>query len=228
MNASEWQHMQQMAALGELTTAIVHDLKNQLACIGANVSLVEHLSQADNVDKYTANAKRQLQDANRTIEQIMRLGSKRDAYELFDLASLVEEVTSFFEQVSGKSIQITTTIDGKDHLVLGCQTAISNVLLNLCSNAQEAIDGQGSIDIHLSDGHDKQTILTVSDTGCGIEADVIKHVFQPFYTTKKGSKINAGIGLSNVLQTIDDHNGTVAVESEIGIGTTFILCFPLV
>jgi len=239
VNASDWQHMQQMAALGELTTAIVHDLKNQLACIGANVSLVEHLSQSDNVDKYTANAKRQLQDAHRTIEQIMRLGSKDNTYESFDLACLVEDVTSFFEQVSEKNICVTTAIEGEDHLIFGCQTLISNAILNLFSNAKEAIDEKGSINIHLTcedveflegdlvnDNHlGKCSVLTVTDTGCGIDPTVTHDIFQPFYTTKKGSKANAGMGLSNVIQTVRDHNGSMTVESSVGVGTTFKLYF---
>jgi len=239
VNVSEWQHMQQMMALGELTTAIVHDLKNQLACIGANVSLVEHLSQSDGINKYTANAKRQLNNANRTIEQIMRLGSKGETYESFDLACLVEDVVDFFEQVSRKNIKVTTSIDGENHLIFGCQTAISNAILNLCSNAKDAIDGQGSIDIRLTceevdvvqgdllnqSRPGKCSILTVSDSGCGIEKDIIHDIFEPFYTTKKGSKTNAGMGLSNVIQTVKVHGGSITAESDVGMGTTFTLYF---
>ena len=239
VNVNEWQYMQQMAALGELTTAIVHDLKNQLACIGANVSLVEHLSQTDRVSKYTATAKRQLTTANRTVEQIMRLGSKETTRESFDLAYLMEDVTSFFEQVSKKDIKVTTSTDGESHLIFGCQTAISNAILNLCTNAKEAINGQGAINVHLSceeveviegdllnqDQSGKCAVLTISDTGCGIEKGVIRKIFDPFYTTKKASKNNAGIGLSNVIQTVEDHNGSITVTSDVGVGTTFKLYF---
>ena len=239
VSVKEWQHMQQMAAIGELTTGIVHDLKNQLACIGANLSLIEHLNTNDSMNKYVTSIKRQLTYANEMAELMLRMGAKGTQYENFDLALLMDDVTRFFERVVGRGITVTTQTDDGSHLISGCQSLISNSILNLCSNAKDAIGDQGKIEVSLIREHVERvendildlnfsgecSILTIRDTGCGIEPDKLETIFLPFVTTKNVAEAHAGMGLANVIDIAREHGISMTVDSVIGIGTTFKLYF---
>ena len=239
ISAAKWQHMQQMAAIGELTTGIVHDLKNQLACIGVNVNMVEALAGNENVDKYFKNISRQIGYTNEMINLMLRMGTADVAYSTFDLAALMEDVATFFERVSGRGITIKTFVDESSHLISGCQSLISNSILNLCANARDAIGETGTIEVSLKRDFVKEinndllkqningecSILTVRDTGCGISADKLNQIFDPFFTTKSADTANTGLGLPNVIHTAREHGVGMTVESEVGTGTTFTLYF---
>jgi len=238
VSVKEWQHIQQMAAIGELTIGVVHDLRNQLACIGANMSLIEYSNANEALNKYVTSIKRQLSYANKMTESMLRVGAKGIDYENFDLALLMDDVARFFERVAG-GITIKTFIDESVHLVSGCQFLISNSILNLCSNAKDAVGEQGIIEISLIrdyvekvdndilslDFSGECSILTVRDTGCGIEPERIEEVFQPFFTTKNVASTHAGMGLANVIDTAREHGISMTVDSTVGVGTTFKLYF---
>ena len=249
VSAKKWQHIQQMAAIGEMTTGIVHDLKNQLACIGANMGLLELLKEQEsadnymaNVDKYMANIKRQIGYANEMVELMLRMGSREAGHATFDLALLMDDVATFFERVAGRGITIKTYVDESAHLISGCQASISNSILNLCANARDAIDKNGMIEVSLTRkfvekvGNDilnqnisgECSILMVRDNGCGIEPDKLNEIFEPFFTTKGMASVNMGVGLSNVIHTAREHGASMTVDSEPGVGTTFKLYFNTV
>ena len=242
MNVKEWQHMQQMATIGELTTGIVHDLKNQLACIGANMSLIEAMTEQISVDKYVLSVKRQIGYANKMIELMLRMGAKGVRHTDFDLAVLMDDVVAFFERVSKRHITVETYVDESTHLISGCQTLISNSILNLCANARDAIADKGMIEVSLTSEDikiidndvlnqnisGKCSVLTIRDTGCGIEPDKLSDIFKPFFTTKSVSRANAGLGLANVIQMAHEHGVGMTVESVLGEGTTFRLYFKSV
>ena len=237
--AKKWQHMQQMAAIGELTTGIVHDLKNQLACIQTNLELVELLSPQENLDKYFSAVKRQLGYSNEMINLMLRMGSTDMDFTTFDLSIIMEDVTTFFERISGSGITIKTFVDDSSHLISGCQSLISNSILNLCANARDAITDQGVIEVTLTRDNVSEvendvlsqgisgeiSVLTVRDTGCGITPEKIANIFEPFFTTKGSDAANTGLGLPNVINTAREHGMGMTVESEVGVGTTFKLYF---
>jgi len=243
MNVSvkDWQYMQQMAAIGELTTGIVHDLKNQLACIGANMSFIELLNEQTSANKYVTNVKRQVGYANKMIDLMLRMGARDVGHTNFDLALLMDDVTTFFERVAGSDVTIKTYVDESAHLILGCQSLISNSILNLCANARDAIGERGTIEVNLTREYVDQvendilnqnisgeySILMVRDTGCGIEPDKLTVIFEPFFTTKGTESVNMGmgLGLSNVIHAAREHGASMTVESELGVGTTFKLYF---
>ena len=241
VSLDKWQHMQQMMAIGELATGIVHDFKNQLACIGTNVSLIETMNGQLPVDKYIVNINRQLGYANEMTQLILKLGSGDTNYREFDLALLMEDVTSFFTRTADQRIDVSTYVDEGTHFISGCQSLISNSILNLCANARDAIADLGSIEISLTRcvledvscdalGQEMQgayVVLAVQDSGCGIAPNQLTDIFEPFFTTKGATseKIGLGLGLSNVVQTVREHNANLTIDSELGKGTTFKLYF---
>ena len=240
VSAEKWQHMQQMAAIGELTTGIVHDLKNQLACIGANLTMIHALSaESAPLEKYFSSINRQIGYANEMVSLMLRMGVTDTEHSTFDLAALMDDVASFFERVAGRGITIKTSVDESAHLISGCQSLISNSILNLCANARDAIGETGTIEVTLKRNfvagidndllkqniNGEYSILTVRDTGCGIAADKLTQIFEPFFTTKSADTANTGLGLHNVIHTAREHGVGMTVESEIGAGTTFTLYF---
>lgn len=241
VSAEKWQHMQQMAAIGELTTGIVHDLKNQLACIGVNMSLIETFNEQATVEKYIASINRQVGYANEMVRLILRMGSSDVGHTNFDLAVLIDDVATFFERVAGRGITIKTYVDEAVHLISGSQSLISNSILNLCANACDAIDERGTIEVSLTRDYVEKvendvinqnisgecSVLMVRDTGCGIDPDKVNEIFKPFFTTKGAAATNAGMGLGlpNVVHTAREHGISMTIESELGVGTTFKLYF---
>ena len=243
INVKEWQRVQQMATIGEFTTGIVHDLKNQLACIGANMSLVEVLSKQDKINECVLNVQRQVGYANEMIEFMLKMGTQDVLHVDFDLALLMEDVATFLKRVSGHGITIKTYVDEATHLITGCQSLISNSILNLCANARDAIGTScGTIEVSLMQDCVEKiagdllnqnisglcSILTVKDTGCGIVPDQLDEIFQPFFTTKGNEQANTGMGLTNVIHTAREHGAGLTVASEVGVGTTFKLYFKTV
>ncbi|MCL1990355.1 MAG: ATP-binding protein [Defluviitaleaceae bacterium] len=239
VSIEEWQHIQQMATIGELTIGMIHDLKNQLACIGMNTELIECLNEKDALSKYISTIKRQLVYANEMIELMLRVGKKDVNHRRFDLTVLMEDVVTFFKRASNCDITIKTYVDESTHVISGCQALISNSILNLCANAYDAIGGKGVIEISLNRSYVEKvdndllnlafsgecSILTVRDTGCGIEADHLNDIFEPFFTTKDATSTNVGMGLANVIYAAREHGASITVESEVGVGTTFKLYF---
>jgi signal transduction histidine kinase len=103
--------------------------------------------------------------------------------------------------------------------------SLRSVFTNLVVNAVEAIDGAGgSVAIKLSKKGEDAVKVEVSDTGCGIPAQDIAKLFEPYFSTKE---TGTGLGLAIVKKAIDDHNGTISVTSNEGIGTTFTMILPV-
>jgi len=143
-----------------------------------------------------------------------------------DLNRVVLETLELVERQIGKDgVRITTRLDATLPRLLGHANALSQVLLNLITNARDALSGQGEIVIEssLGAGDPAPVALRVSDTGPGIAPETLSRIFDPFYTTKASG---TGLGLSVSYGIVRDHNGTVDVQSTLGKGTTFILTFP--
>jgi signal transduction histidine kinase len=102
---------------------------------------------------------------------------------------------------------------------------LNQVFLNLITNAAQAIEGAGSIVLATRE-HRGQVEIRVRDSGCGMEPDVQAHIFEPFFTTKPVGK-GTGLGLSIVFRIIEDHGGSIAVESAPGAGAEFIIGLPV-
>jgi signal transduction histidine kinase len=107
--------------------------------------------------------------------------------------------------------------------VLGQIDALQQVVLNLVTNAAQAMPAGGDITLTTS-LHDGRVRLVVADTGSGITAEHLPHIFEPFFTTKPAG---TGLGLSVTYGILNDHNATVDVESTVGEGTRFVVTFPV-
>ncbi|HEV8112315.1 MAG TPA: ATP-binding protein [Planctomycetota bacterium] len=234
---------QKMEAVGQLAGGIAHDFNNILGCIigytelveldvGANESALAHL---DEVLKASQRAKE-------LILQILTFSRHQEqGRKAMHLQSVVVEALKLLRASLPSTVDIRADIAADAPSVLANDTQLQQVLMNLATNAAHAMDGRGELKVRLTtldvDAEYARTqvdlragrhvVLSVSDTGCGMDRETQQHIFEPFFTTK-GPGEGTGLGLAMVHGIVKSHEGAISVYSEPGQGTTFQIYFPAV
>ncbi len=225
-------HMQKLTALGELVSTTTHEFNNVLMTIINYAKLgLRHKDAATRekaFDKILGASNR----AARITNGILGMARNRSAaMESTDLKQIVEDTLLLLERELNK-YHVTVEKQFQDvPLCSANANQIQQVLLNLLINARQAMPNGGRILIRL--GHDSQSDmieLLVRDYGCGIPADKLPRIFEPFYTTKSGpdasGKGGTGLGLSLCRDIMEAHQGRIRVDSSVGKGTAFTLRIP--
>lgn len=224
---------QRFAALGELASTTTHEFNNILTTI---INYAKHgLRHRDDATRDKALNK--ILEASLRAEKITNgvLGMARNRSTdraPTDLAKLVEESLVLLERELRKyNVQVELAIEPAP-LALVCGNQIQQVLLNLLTNARQAMPSGGRVVIRIAHDVAANTVdLTIRDTGGGIPADKLPHIFDRFYTTKRGpddsGKGGTGVGLSMCREIIEEHQGRIRVESTPGVGTAFTLKLPV-
>jgi CheY-like chemotaxis protein len=146
-------------------------------------------------------------------------------YQPLDLMEIIRDIHQLISTSFDKRIDIT--MEGPDNLLIqGDRSDLSHVLMNLCTNAHDAMPDGGKLAIKAWQEKDA-AIIEISDTGLGMDPETVEKCFDPFYTTKEFDK-GTGLGLSTAYGIVKDHGGDIWVHSEPDGGTTFSLTFPLV
>ena len=239
---SQLRESHKMQAVGTMAGGIAHDFNNIISAILGNVELAKQdagnmspaLVSLNEIDK----AGRRARDLVRQILTFSRNESPKRIP--IQLAEVVEETVHLLKVTLPPLVEMRVTIDPDTPPVLADATQVEQALLNLCTNAIQAIGAQrGTISIEL--GHNLQmTIgpterrsgvrgphvkLSVRDTGSGIDSDTLQRVFEPFFTTKPVGQ-GTGLGLAVVHGIMRTHLGTVDVQSTPASGSIFTLYFP--
>ncbi|MDY6952392.1 MAG: ATP-binding protein [Thermodesulfobacteriota bacterium] len=141
---------------------------------------------------------------------------------------VLKNVMGFLEDhVLLKGISVETSLDPALPMVLGDENKLEQVFINLVINAAQSMGGKGELKLSTGYALDTDHVrIECSDTGCGIEEQHLGRIFEPFFTTKERGK-GSGLGLSLCHGILQQHGGTIAVDSEPGQGTTFIVSLPL-
>jgi two-component system, cell cycle sensor histidine kinase and response regulator CckA len=234
--------MQKMEALGRLAGGIAHDLNNILYPIiintemlldeeGPGTTLHQPLRQILTAAYRQRDLVRQILAFSRRTEQKLKP---------VKIAPVIRESLKFLRASLPSTFEIRQDIPGDSDMILGDPTQIHQVVMNLCSNAADAMENQtGTIEVTLRRASleparsrpdlrpGRYLKLTVSDTGRGMEHEVLDHIFEPFYTTKEASR-GSGMGLAVVHGIVKGHRGTISVESTPGKGSRFVVYLPLV
>ncbi|PTY02319.1 hypothetical protein DB346_09415 [Verrucomicrobia bacterium LW23] len=232
---------QRMDSIGSLAGGIAHDLNNVLAPILMGSELLQ-MSQTDPsslriIDTINQSARR----GSRLIKQLMTFarGTGDADYELLDISLMIEESLKVLGQTFPPNVRLRSELFEGLWPVNGDDTQLDQVLLNLCVNARDAMPGGGFITISannvvidaLQASAREQArpgafvLMSVSDTGSGIEPAVLERMYEPFFTTKPPGK-GTGLGLSTILGIVRAHGGFIEVHTEIGHGTTFDVYLP--
>jgi len=238
------QQSQKMEAIGQLTGGIAHDFNNMLASIMGYTELArEGLAQYKNgkIEGYLSEVYKSGQRARDLVAQMLAFsrGGEGDLKPLA-LSPLIRESLKMIGATLPSSIEIDLRLDDEDLTVMTNPVQLHQLVMNLCINSRDAMQGKGHITIGLRRANDVATEcrschervrgdyieLFVGDTGGGIRPEQLDRIFDPFYTTKDVGK-GTGMGLSMVHGIMHDHGGHIVVETEPGKNTTFALLFPV-
>ena len=218
--------LQGLANIGSATCMIAHEINNLLTPI-SNYAALALSNPQDKVltEKALTKAARNCERASKVMESILALanGQKQERQNC-NIASMVEEVFNCLCRDFAKdSITVNISIP-KDLTIYAVPVQIQQVLMNLILNARDAmLPGGGTLNITASD-NGKNILLEVSDSGCGIKPESLSKIFEPFFSTKKDN--GTGLGLTFCKRIVDEHGGTISVESEIARGSKFIITLP--
>lgn len=226
---------EKLESLGQLAGGVAHDLNNMLGpVVGYSEMLVNELPENSKSSKRAAKIKISAERAAVVIQDLLTL-ARRGKYEMRPV-NLNDVIQEFIESPSNESLQkkfpkIRVKLDLSKELgiILGSVPHLSKVVMNLVTNAFEAIGDGGNVTIateNLLTEKGKYCVLKVHDTGHGIAEDDMSKIFEPFFSKKQMGSSGSGLGLSVVYGIVKDHKGLTDVQSELNKGTDFILYFP--
>ncbi|MFH0988629.1 MAG: PAS domain S-box protein [bacterium] len=238
---AQLQQAQKLESLGTLASGIAHDFNNILGIIIGHAALLERLPADCSTIQQNVEAIRKaaMRGAN-LVKQMLTFARKTDVLiESVTLNNVVNEVIKLLHETFPRTITIDLQLENDSPLIEADATQVHQVLLNLCVNARDAMPSGGTLTISthtesgeaLRDKYPRATdqeyvVLSVADSGTGIDEETQRRIFEPFFTTKERGK-GTGLGLSLVFGIMESHNGFVSVKSDLGKGTTFQCCFPV-
>ena len=234
---------QRMEALGKLAGGIAHDLNNMLQPILINSEMIsDKLPTRDQEREYLDQIIDVAQFGKNLIKQIKMFGSsQKPILKAIPIGPVVHKALVIVTRTLSSDIKLNQHVPMNEHMVNADPIQINQLVLNLCSNAVQSMTPQGgTLDVSLDEtvvtqstpaiGNDlnpgKYMILTVSDTGSGIDQEIMKNIFDPFFTTRKSDK-GTGLGLAVVYEVVKNSQGSILLYSEVGKGTRFEIFFPL-
>jgi two-component system cell cycle sensor histidine kinase/response regulator CckA len=224
---------QKMEAIGRLAGGVAHDFNNLLTAINGYAELL--VSELEPTDPRREEAE-QIQRAGRRAAEItsqLLAFSRRQLLraEVIDLHVAIRQIEPTIARLVGDRIRIVTDLEAAEPLVVADAVQLEQVVLNLCLNGRDAMPDGGTLTIATADRDPVETVdgpqivLTVSDTGAGMEEAIQRQVFEPFFTTKGVGK-GTGLGLASVYGTVRQSGGQIRVSSAPGRGSSFIVTLP--
>ena len=240
---SQLRQAQKMEAIGTLAGGVAHDFNNILTVLIGFGSLLE--AQIDDADPKKSYVKQILSSSERAcrLTQGLLAFSRKQPVDLRtrDANLIVRNSIQFLEQVLSEDIELKMELTGQNTSIMADGVHLDHVLINLATNARDAMPQGGTLTLKTQvvkldedfikiEGFGKTgayVMISVGDTGIGMDKKTMDHIFEPFFTTKAVGK-GTGLGLSSVYGTIKQHDGYITVKSAPGQGTTFGLYFPLI
>jgi signal transduction histidine kinase len=224
-----------LASLGRLAAGVAHEINNPLAIINEKAGLIKDLITF----KGEYNHDRRLEGLiDSVLESVERCGAVTKqllgfarhtdvSVSEFPVREIIGSVLSFLEKEASYR-NITLNLDIPDELppMVSDRGKLQQVFLNLINNAFQAVNDSGRIDIVARQVDSTRIAVSVGDNGCGISEENLQKIFDPFFSTKKESG-GAGLGLSITYGLVQRLGGQIAVESDLGKGTTFTVTLPL-
>lgn len=220
-------HHQRLETIGTMTSSIAHEFNNLLTPImGYSILVLEKLP-AEDTESYdnTLEIYHSAQKAKEIISRLSALSRKSSAtFRRVELEGVVTQALHMATPVRPQNVQVEKRLEEKGLALVGNETQLSQLILNLLLNAFAALEAQGGVVELSAFSRGEQLCLRVADDGPGIPGELREKIFDPFFTTK-GSGKGTGLGLAIVRQIAEDHGGAVALE-ETGRGAAFLVTFP--
>ncbi len=227
---------QKMQAIGQLTGGIAHDFNNILtAIISYGNLLITKMGESDPLRTYVDSMLSSSERAANLVTGLLAFSRKQIMNpKPVDMNQIIKRVETLLRRLIGEDIELKTLLIDKELIVMADTNQIEQVLMNLATNARDAMPNGGTITLgtELAEIDDefikvhgygevgKYALITFSDTGAGMDEQTKEKIFEPFFTTKDVNK-GTGLGLAMAYGIIKQHNGYINVYSELGEGTTF-------
>jgi PAS domain S-box-containing protein len=236
---AQFMRAQRMESIGVLAGGIAHDLNNILSPILMSIDLLKLTakeSQAKIIDTIEISTKRGAAIVKQMLFFARGVEGERTEIQLRHLLGEIDQIT---KDTFPKNIEVDISVAKNLWTIIGDPTQVHQALLNFCVNARDAMPHGGLLKVTVENRHlDKEdvlvnpqakdgpyVILSVTDTGTGIEPEILEKIFDPFFTTKEVGK-GTGLGLSTTMGIIKNHGGFITVYSEPGKGSTFHVYLP--
>ncbi len=237
---------QKMEAIGELTGGIAHDFNNLLHVVTINLQLIERLTTDQRLRGLAVRAKDAASRGARLTAQLLSFARAQSLVpRLHDVNTLISNMAELIGVSVGSRVRVSLALAAEPALVMLDSAQLEMALLNMAVNARDAMPRGGALEIRVDMLAAPPTLtaarppssdddvakgrwvqISMRDTGNGIAPSLLQKVFDPFFTTKPVGS-GTGLGLSQVYGFVRQSAGTVGVDSVVGQGTTFKLCFPL-
>jgi len=233
---------QKLQAIGTLAGGIAHDFNNILYAIIGYVEMArDDVAEDSLIHKNLGKVLEASKRGQDLVSRILAFGRRHihHEYQPLHLKTITESVFALLKPTIPASVSIDIIGMTDDYLIVGDQTQLHQVFVNIVNNAVDAMDGEGDIKIIVSrilandpflnqfpDIDNKNYYrIDIMDTGHGMDQHTMERIFEPFFTTKEVGK-GTGLGLSTVHAIMQDHQGGITVTSQLGHGTTFTLLLP--
>jgi len=234
-------HAHKMEAVGQLAAGVAHDFNNLLTAILGFAELLKPCVRADpTASEGVLQIGEAAQQAANLTAQLLAFGRKQPVQpEVLDLNEVVRETAGMLRRLVREDVELELTLSRHLPPVQADRNQIRQLLLNLVTNARDAMPRGGRLEIRTEEqlvsgepssgtpllGAARAAVLSVTDTGEGMDAETRERIFEPFFTTKAVGQ-GTGLGLASVHGIVEQNGGTIAVESSPGKGATFRIALP--
>ncbi len=220
------QHVQKMEAIGTIAAGVAHNFRNTLTEILVNSQLIQmNYKDESGLHDVAGRINSSVRRGSSLVDGLLQFSRKqiKEEFEVIDLVNVINELYQLVQKSFDQKIEIQTQLPEKLP-IMGDATSLSQALMNLFTNARDAMPDGGRLIIKgVQEG--KRILVTVSDTGQGMDREAVEKCFDPFFTTKPIGK-GTGLGLSTTYGIIKSHEGLIIVDSQPDRGTTFKIHFP--
>ncbi|MHC4477824.1 MAG: sensor histidine kinase [Planctomycetota bacterium] len=236
-------HLKQLEELSKLTGGLAHEIKNPLSTIKVNLKLIgEDLEESAGGEPSNSRGDKRDPGLGRALRKIAVVQQETDRLEQIlggflryvdrtqlqtvsaDINELISDMVDFYRpQAHSHSITVRQGLHDGPLVCKADPDMVKQVILNLFVNAQQAMSDGGELIVR-TDRRENGAIIQVSDTGSGIEADKLPHIFEAYYSSRPQG---TGLGLSTAKKIVEEHNGTITADSEVGKGTSFTIKLPM-
>ena len=233
---------QKMEAIGRLSGGIAHDFNNLLGVIiGYSRVLKKSLGPENELREHADEIEKAGQRAAAMTKQLLAFSRQQVLTpEVLNLNTLVTDLEKMLPRLLGEDIEVSLTLDSELGSVKADQSQIEQVVMNLAVNARDAMPEAGKLKVQTANARLDQAytrthpgsragnyvLLTVTDSGTGMDTAILAHIFEPFFTTKERGK-GTGLGLATVYGIVKQSNGYIWVDSAPGKGASFQIYLPL-
>lgn len=224
-------HEQRLSELGQLAAGVAHEIHNPLASIRLGVHAIQRAVEGGHsgaeTREFMSAVNVELDRCLKVTERLMRLSRLPDERGiLVDLAVVARDAMALL-RYEAELLKVEMTLNAADDVrIIASESDVGMVMINLMQNAFHAMPNGGRLSLDIATSDERDVIVTVADTGVGIDKGHLSLIFHPFWSWRADGSAGSGLGLAICKSLVARWSGEIGVHSEVGVGSTFILTFP--